>query len=315
MARIKYYYDTEKCKFEKAKPSVGSFLRKAVSHIAVAGSVAGAIFAFRYYLIDNAKEKSLRQDKEDLLTHIEDFSNEINSLETEIQALHEMDVQVYRTILDAEPLTEAVWEAGTGGVTENKDLEPELVEDTRNRLDKMESKVKIQYQSYNTLLKRFKEKEAELKHTPSILPVKAEVISGFGMRMHPILGYKRLHAGLDFRAPTGTKVYATADGVVDYAGVKKNGYGIHIDIRHGFGYKTKYAHLSKLLVKDGQKVKRGDLIGLTGNTGLSKGPHLHYEISKNNKKINPIDYFYLDLDPETYVTFKKQAQQENESMD
>lgn len=315
MARIKYYYDTEKCKFEKAKPTFGSIMRKTFSHLLIAGSVAGGLFAFRFFLYDNPKEKSLKQERKELLTHIGSFTRDIDFLENEIENLHEMDVEVYRTILDAEPLSESVWNAGTGGVDNKQELEPELVEETRNRLDKMESKVKIQFQSYSSLLKKFKEKEEELKHTPSILPVKADVISGFGMRMHPILGYKRLHAGLDFRAPIGTKVFATADGVIKYAGVKKNGYGIHVDINHGYGYHTKYAHLSKLLVKPGQRVKRGELIGLTGNTGLSKGPHLHYEISKNGKKINPIDYFYSDLDPETYVTFKKQAQQENESMD
>lgn len=314
MARIKYYYDTEKCKFERARPTFQSVMRRVVTHVAIAGTVGAGIFAYRYHLIDNAKEKALKQEKKELLAHIEGFGENIALLETEVEKLHEIDVEVYRTILDAEPLSESVWQSGTGG-TEKEDLQPELIGETRDRLDKMETKVKVQFKSYNSLLKKFKEKEEELKHTPSILPVQADVISGFGMRMHPILRFHRLHAGLDFRAPIGTKVYATADGTIEFSGVKKNGYGIHIDISHGFGFHTKYAHLSEVKVREGQKVKRGDLIGLTGNTGLSKGPHLHYEIVKNGKKINPIDYFYSDLDPETYVKFKKQAQQENESMD
>jgi len=314
MAKVKYYYDTEKCKFERARPTVKSVIRRVSSHVLIAGVVASGIFAYRYHLIDNAKEKALKQEKKELLAHIGTFSSEITTLEKEVEKLHQIDVDVYHTILDAEPLSESVWQSGTGGSVQ-EELKPELIGETRDRLDKMESKIKVQFMSYNSLLKKFKEKEEELKHTPSILPIRAEVISGFGMRMHPILRFQRLHAGLDFRAPIGTKVYASADGVVEFAGVKKNGYGIHIDISHGFSYSTKYAHLSEVLVRQGQKVKRGDLIGLTGNTGLSKGPHLHYEISKNGKKINPIDYFYSDLDPETYVTFKKQAQQENESMD
>lgn len=314
MAKVKYYYDTEKCKFERARPTVKSVIRRVSTHVLIAGLVASGLFAYRYHLIDNAKEKALKQEKKELIAHIGTFSSEISTLEKEVEKLHQIDVDVYHTILDAEPLSESVWQSGTGGSTQ-EELKPELIGETRDRLDKMESKIKVQFMSYNSLLKKFKEKEEELKHTPSILPIQAEVISGFGMRMHPILRFQRLHAGLDFRAPIGTKVYASADGVVDFAGVKKNGYGIHIDISHGFAYHTKYAHLSEILVRQGQKVKRGDLIGLTGNTGLSKGPHLHYEISKNGKKINPIDYFYSDLDPETYVTFKKQAQQENESMD
>jgi murein DD-endopeptidase MepM/ murein hydrolase activator NlpD len=116
-------------------------------------------------------------------------------------------------------------------------------------------------------------------------------------------------------AKTGTPVVATADGEVVISGIKGNGYGIHVDINHGYGYLTKYAHLSKVSVNVGQKVKRGDVIGYTGNTGLSKGPHLHYEIEKNGQKINPIDFFYSDLSPQQYLQLRKQADHENESMD
>ena len=214
-----------------------------------------------------------------------------------------------------DPLEDEWAEGGIGGSKEYKDLDNESLEETRKRLERIQTRVKIQQGSYKALVETMKGKEDELMHMPSIRPIATDLISGFGYRLHPILHVKKMHTGLDFRAPVGTPVYATADGTVEHSGRRGNGYGIHINIDHGYGYSSKYAHLSKTLVSEGQKVKRGDLIGHSGNTGLSKGPHLHYEIIKDGKKIDPVDFFYSDLAPEQFVEFKKQSQQFNESMD
>lgn len=317
MARIKYYYDTEKCKFEKATPTWSSITKKVLSYLLVSGVLSGFMIFYMFYMHDNPVTNSLKQKNKKLLEYIENFHTEIEGLEEKLNELHRVDAQVYRTILNAEPLTEEIWRGGTGGNTNirYKELEPEALQATRARLQKMAAKVNIQHKSYSEILQRFKEREEELKHIPSIRPVKGGVISGFGMRFHPILKYRKMHTGLDFQAPMGTPIYATADGVIKTAGRSQGGYGVNINIDHGYGYESKYAHLSKLRVKAGQKVKRGDMIGLTGNSGLSKGPHLHYEILKDGKKIDPIDYFYSDLSPETYVDFKRKAKQFNESMD
>lgn len=314
MAKIKYYYDTDSCSFEKAKFTWSSALRTVLSYTLVAAVIATGVVAYLLYLHDNPATLRLKAENDVLKEQIGKFDDVIAQLETDIEGLHEKDEEVYRAILKAEPLKEQ-WQVGTGGAADYKDLEPEALQATKERLNRMESKVNVQMASYKALLAKFKTREDELMHMPSIRPISTDLISGFGYRMHPILKVRKLHTGLDFRAPTGTHIYATADGVVKYAGGGTNGYGRHIDLDHGYGYESKYAHLSKVLVKQGQRVKRGDLIGLSGNSGLSKGPHLHYEVKKNGVKIDPVDYFYSDLTPEQYVGFKKQAQQYNESMD
>lgn len=315
MPRIKYYYDSEKCEFEKATLTWKSTLRLGLSYLTVGGILAFGMVSYLNHFHKDDRTLRLEERNRELVSQIASFDDKISNMEEDLEMLHQTDQKVYTTIMNAPPLPEDVWNAGTGGSVKVDELEPEILQETRERLEKINSKLAIQIQSYGNILQKFKEKEEELKHLPSIRPVPGTVISGFGQRLHPILKVRKKHTGLDFQAPIGTPVYATADGVVEFAGVKKNGYGTHLDLQHGYGYVTKYAHLSKILVQPGQRVKRGEVIALTGNTGLSKGPHLHYEILKNGAKIDPIDYFYSDLDPETYIEFKKKASQDNESMD
>ena len=315
MARIKYYYDTETCSFEKARLDSKTVFRKALAHLLFGGVVASFVFMYMFYYYENDETRDLRDRISMLNAQISGFDDEIAHLEGEIQGLHKEDEEVYRTILKADPIDKQWMEGGIGGAVQYEDLGSEALDNTRERLDRIQTRVKIQHASYQALITKMKGKEEELAHMPSIRPINTDLISGFGYRLHPILHVKKLHTGLDFRAPSGTPVYATADGTVSHAGRRGNGYGIFIDINHGYGYASKYAHLSKVMVNEGQKVRRGDLIGLSGNTGLSKGPHLHYEITKDGNKIDPVDYFYSDLSPEKFVEFKKQAQQYNESMD
>lgn len=314
MARIKYYYDTESCKFEKAKIDTSSVVRTVISYALVSGLIAGCVLVYMYYFSTNPVTEQLRADNRDLANQIEKFDDVIASLETDLEGLHKKDEDVYRSILKADPISDE-WEAGSGGAADFKPFEKESLQKTDDRMAALNSKVRIQKESFRRLLGMYANKEEEMKHMPSIRPIGTDLISGFGYRMHPILKVKKLHTGLDFRAPEGTAVYSTADGVVTISGRGSNGYGIQIDVDHGFGYESKYAHLSKTVATVGQKVKRGTLLGYSGNTGLSKGPHLHYEIKKDGVKLDPVDYFYSDLTPEQYVSFKKQANQYNESMD
>ena len=314
MARIKYYYDTETCSFEKSKLDGQTVIRKTLSYTFVSVFVATLVVLYMFFLHDNPATKRLRDKNELLSAQIAKFEDAIVMLEDDLEALHTQDEQVYRSILKADPLQDE-WQVATGGSASEESLEPESLEDTKNRLEVMDSRVKVQKESFRRLMSMLKNKEEELKHMPSIRPITTEVISGFGYRMHPILKVRKLHTGLDFSAPVGTPIYATADGIVKFVGRGTNGYGIQVDLMHGFGWETKYAHLSKVVVHEGKHVKRGDLIAFSGNTGLSKGPHLHYEIKKDGKKIDPIDYFYSDLSPEDYISFKRQANQYNESMD
>jgi murein DD-endopeptidase MepM/ murein hydrolase activator NlpD len=314
MAKIKYYYDTESCSFEKANWDGPTILRTVLSYTLVSGLFAIAVVVYLFYFASDPITNQLRQDNRDLAMQLEKFDESITLLETDLENLHKKDEEVYRTILKAEPLTNE-WAAGSGGAAEFKPFEKESLQETDERMDALNSKVRVQKESFRRLLGMYAGKEEELKHMPSMRPIANDVISGFGFRHHPILNVRKMHTGLDFGAPMGSPVYATADGIVTMAGNGANGYGMQVDLQHGFGYETKYAHLSKVNVQLGQKVKRGDVIAFTGNSGLSKGPHLHYEIKKDGNKIDPIDYFYSDLSPEQYVSFKRQANQYNESMD
>ncbi|GAB4411845.1 MAG: M23 family metallopeptidase [Bacteroidia bacterium] len=273
--------------------------------------------AIFYFVYDNPKEKLLKRQNSDLVGQIQKLESQFAQIETQIDALHQQDNAFYRSLLNTEQIDSGIWNSGRGGaVNPEVQDQPEVLRDAEKRLDRLHNKTAIQNKSYNFLFQQLSKKEEELRHIPAIKPVKGLVISGFGRRMHPIQGIWKMHTGLDFQANTGTPVYATADGMVKLAGRNRGGYGDQIEIEHGnYGYTTKYAHLSKILVKEGQKVTRGTLIAYSGNTGLSKGPHLHYEIIKNNQKIDPIDYFYGDLTPEEYVRLREEAQVENESMD
>ncbi len=316
MARIKYYYDTETCSFEKARLDTKTILRRGLVYTVFGGFVAVLVFIYMDLYHDSYEAATLKEENATLASQISRFDKDIQELESDLLSLHEKDEEVYRTILNADPIDNEWKKGGMGGAAHDHDhMEEASFEDTRKRLERIQTRIRVQQNSYKSLISMMKGKEEELQHMPSIRPVNTDLISGFGYRFHPILHVKKLHTGLDFRAPIGTPVYATADGVVGHAGRSGNGYGIHIDLKHGYGYETKYAHLSKVMVREGQKIKRGDIIGLTGNTGLSKGPHLHYEVKKNGKKIDPVDFFYSDLAPEKFVEFKKVSQQYNESMD
>lgn len=315
MARIKYYYDTETCSYEKATFTWKKAILKVSGYLLVSSVLAAVMIVCLFYFVDNPEEKRLKTKINQLTEKIEEYNSKLVMIEAEVDSLHDRDNDVYRTILNADRITESMWEMGVGGTDRYSKLEPNSLKETEKRIDRLMSRIEAQTESYNQLYNEIAANEERLQHKPSMRPVSGLLISGYGRRMHPILKVWKKHTGIDFRAPIGTPVYATADASVKFCGVSKNGYGKHIDLNHGYGYVTKYAHLSKILVNEGQNVKRGDLIGYTGNTGLSKGPHLHYEILHNGVKIDPIDHFYSDLSPEEYMELKAIAEQENESMD
>jgi murein DD-endopeptidase MepM/ murein hydrolase activator NlpD len=162
----------------------------------------------------------------------------------------------------------------------------------------------VQSVSYDEIIDLARNKEKMLASIPAIQPISnkdlTRTASGWGYRIHPIYKIRKFHYGMDFTAPTNTEVYSTGDGTIEVLNKSRRGYGNKIIVNHGFGYKTLYAHLNSFNVKQGQKVKRGDVIGYVGSTGLSTAPHLHYEVHLNNKKVNPVNYYFNDLTPEEY---------------
>jgi len=314
--KIRYYYDEESCTFQPERITPKSLLINVSTYIGGSLLLAVLMLVAYFFLYDNPKEAYLKQQNASLVSKLVELEGQFASVELEVDRLHDQDNSFYRSLLSQERIDEAEWNSGTGGAVSANSDDPEELRDVEERLDRLYSKIDQQSRSYEQLLEQWNNKKEELRHMPAIRPVQGGLISGFGYRTHPILKTKRMHTGVDLQASTGTDVHATADGRVKYVGVNRGGYGLQIEIEHGgIGFVTKYAHLSKVQVKKGQLVKRGDVIALSGNTGLSSGPHLHYEIIKFGQKINPLDYFYGELAPEEYVAMRKAAEVENTSMD
>ena len=240
-----------------------------------------------------------------------------------LSELEERDNAIYRVYFEANPISEEQRKAGFGGVNRYKNLEgfdnSNLIINTSKKIDILTKQIVVQSKSLDEIAILAEEKEKLLKAIPTIQPVKNEdltrMASGYGYRSDPFTKARKFHKGMDFTAPRGTPVYATGNGVVKRADRRSSGYGRHIRIDHGFGYVSLYAHLYKYAVKKGQKVKRGDLIGFVGSTGRSQAPHLHYEIFKDKKNLNPINFYYGDLSPEEFAELLKVAGQENQSLD
>jgi murein DD-endopeptidase MepM/ murein hydrolase activator NlpD len=210
-----------------------------------------------------------------------------------------------------------------GGVDRYSELEghtnSQIVIETAKRLDKLAKQVYIQSKSFDEVIEMARRKEEMIANIPAIQPVSNKdlrrVASPFGVRIHPFYKVLKMHTGMDFTAPIGTEIYATGNGIISDVIHSSRGYGNTIIIDHGYSYKTLYAHLSKTLVKPGQKVKRGDVIGLVGSTGMSMAPHLHYEVRKHDEPINPINFYFNDLTPEEYDKIIELASQSGQSLD
>jgi murein DD-endopeptidase MepM/ murein hydrolase activator NlpD len=308
MSRIKYRFDPESLSLHRIRLSFKSLLYKLFTYFftGIVISVAFYFLIFRFF--DSPKERMQKREIEQMKLRYEIMQNRINQVSSVLEDLKQRDDNIYRTIFEAEPIPRSVREAGFGGVNRYDDLEgfdnSSLVISTAKKLDKILKQIYVQSKSYDQIIPLALNKEEMLKSIPAIQPVANKGLertsSGFGWRIHPWYKIKIFHYGFDFAAPIGTEVYATGDGIVESAGNSLHGYGINIIISHGFGYKTLYAHLSAFKIVSGQKVKRGDIIGLVGSTGLSTGPHLHYEVIKNDQKVNPANYFFNDLTPEQY---------------
>ncbi len=244
-------------------------------------------------------------------------------MQSSLDELASMDDHVYREIFGADPIEDDIRKAGTGGV--NKYISLEQLQDGNKikalhmRLDNMKNQSKIQKDSYSKLIQMAKDKSKMLASIPAIQPIPNKTLkriaSGFGYRVDPIYKTRKMHKGLDFSAPKGTKIYATGDGVIQMVKRDRWGYGTHIIIDHGYGYTTLYGHMSKASVKKGENVKRGQVIGLVGSTGKSTGPHLHYEVAKNGVQVNPVGYFYNDLTSDQYEEIVKLSSNPNQSFD
>ena len=323
MSRIKYRFDTKSLTYQKAKLTSKEIILKVSSYLATGIVFSAVVIMIAYEVIDSPKEKKLLRENEQLQLQYEILSKRLSLVSEVMEDIQQRDDDIYRVIFEAEPISDNVRKAGFGGVNRYVELEgydnSDLVVEATKRLDKISKQLYIQSKSFDQVYKMAKNKTEMLASIPAIQPISnidlKRLASGFGYRTHPIYKIQRFHSGMDFSAPSGTDIYAAGNGVVLSVESAPRGYGNNIVIDHGYGYKTLYGHLSEFAVKVGQKILRGDVIGYVGNTGASTAPHLHYEVIKNDEKINPVNFFYNDLTPEQFQVMIDVSSQSNQSFD
>ena len=322
MKKQKYYYNPQTLRYERIRLSRWQQLLKVLGFVSATIVSAFLILVFAYTFLESPKEKQLESELNQMSINFERLSQRIGVVNQLLGELEERDNNIYRVIFEAEPIPNEVRNMGIGGshrYEEFKDMQyADLLKETASELDRLEKKLYVQSKSFDEITKMIKSKESMLASIPAIQPVNSEnswFASGYGTRIDPIYKTKKFHAGVDFSAPLGTNIYATGDGTIKKVKYSRKGYGNSIVIDHGYGYETLYAHCSKILVKRGQKVKRGELIGLVGSSGKSTAPHCHYEVHKDKRKLNPINFFYNDITPEEFNELVEQAERNNQSFD
>ena len=323
MAKVKYYYDSDTLSYQKIRVRKRDKFKRLMLTI-----VAAFIFMILGFVVftpvfESPKEKELKRELEFVKLNEELHSKKLAQISQVLDGIQERDNNIYRLYFEVNPIPEEQRKAGFGGVNRYKALEgfdnSEMVMDVTKNMDILSKQLYVQSKSLDEIVKLAESKEELLAAIPAIQPVKKQdltrMASGYGWRSDPFTKARKKHYGMDFTAPRGTPIYASGNGKVIRADQGSLGYGKHIRIDHGFGYISLYAHMSKYNVRKGQKVKRGDLIGFVGNTGRSQAPHLHYEVHKNGKKINPINFYYGNLSPEEFAAMQKAAQVEGQSLD
>ncbi|HNQ13817.1 MAG TPA: M23 family metallopeptidase [Bacteroidia bacterium] len=323
MKKAKYYFNTHTLRYEKIVVSIRKRFFRVLGFIATALVFGTLIVVLAYSYIDSPKEKQLKAELEQMRLQYEILNKRTARSERILADLQQRDENIYRVVFEAEPIPLSIRRAGFGGLNRYAHLEgsnnAELLINSSNKIDQLEKQLYLQSKSMDEIFSLAKGKSQMLASIPAIQPVAnkdlTRVASGFGYRIHPIYKTRMMHTGIDFTAPSGTEIYATGNGVVkkiEYAG---RGYGNSVIISHGYGYETLYGHMSKITVKQGKRINRGDVIGYVGNTGTSTAPHLHYEVIKGGNKINPINFFYNDLSPEEFEKVIEIASQSNQSFD
>jgi len=326
MARIKYYYDTETCKYERVKVKTSDVILNGLGILSLTVAMAAGLLTVYLYsnYFESPKELILKNEVKELEFYYEKLTKDVTHLSSILDNIEHRDDNIYRVVLGAEPIEKSVRHAGVGGSERYVDIKEkdiahdELVLALHEKVDLLRRKLYIESKSQDEVVSLAEKKEKLYAAIPAIQPISNKQLlalsSGYGWRTHPIYKVKKMHPGIDFAASIGTPIYATADGTVEQVSVKFSGYGKMVEIDHGFGYRTRYAHMHGFAVRSGQSVKRGDLIGYVGNTGMSTAPHLHYEVLINGGQVNPVHYFYNDLSPAEYEKVLELASIENQSL-
>lgn len=318
-----YYYDETKCDFV---PIEYNSIEQVINNLSVwilTGVILtgiGIILLSSY--VGTPAELALKAENDVLVEQLQTTTLALQEFDEQINEVARLDNEIYRSILGLNEISYEERQAGVGGADPYADFdvfnEPtaELLKWTASKVDNLERKIAIQKISFEEIKAQYNANSEKMSHIPAIKPTGGIILSGFGLRMHPIFKYKRQHNGLDFRADIGDAVFSTGDGVIKFAGIKGT-FGKVVIIDHGYGYETLYAHLSGYAkgIKTGTKVKRGQQIAMAGETGITEGPHLHYEVHLNGRAIDPLYYVFADTSPEEYALFKKISETNQNSLD
>ena len=326
MRKEKFIYNTHTLRYEKVEESLSTRLLRIFGFICAAVLTAVVFTMFTHRYITSPKEKAQAREIQQLLTEIDNYSKAFDQLTEEVQVLKDRDAYAHRMIFGMEPIADGTWEGGIGGHDKydylNQYKTGGKVKAVSGKVDKLKRQMVLQSRSLDTIMNMAKEKEAMLAAIPSIKPVRSDrlkrrvnLLSGFGRRIHPVYKVPRMHYGIDFTAPHGTPIQATGAGTVVRVENKRTGYGRNVIIDHGYGYKTLYGHMHRIDVQVGDKVTRGQQIGLVGNTGTSTAPHCHYEVHLRGTKVNPVHYCMDGLSPEEYQELVKASETANQSFD
>lgn len=323
MSKVKYYYDPDTLSYHKIKVKRIEAFRRVVF-----GILAILIIMFAGYIsfsqvFESPKEKGLNRELVNLQLNYGLLSKKMKQIDNVLAEVQDRDNTIYRAFFEANPIPDEQRKAGFGGVNRYEALEgfdnSAMIIDATKNVDILSKQLYVQSKSLDEIVKLATDKEKLLQSIPAIQPIKKfdllRLASGFGWRIDPFTKTSKQHKGMDFSAHVGTPIYATGNGIVASADRSKPGYGNHIEIKHGYGYLSLYAHLSSFRVREGQRVKRGDLIGFVGMTGRTSGPHLHYEVHKNGVAIDPINFYYGNLTPEEFIAMQRIASQEGQSVD
>ena len=307
MRKVYYIYNPTTRTYDRVYPTFRQRMVNFLKRLFVGMGLGAGSFILLIWIFGSPSEKELRIENSRLLAQYNVLSHRLDEALGVMQGIQQRDDNLYRLVLQADPVADAVRKAGYGGTNRYEELmdmaNSDLVVNTTQKMDMLNRQLYIQSKSFDEVVDLFKNHDEMLKCIPAIQPVANKNLkytaSGYGMRIDPIYKTAKFHNGMDFSANIGTPVYATGDGVIKKAGWQ-SGYGKIIVVSHGFGYETWYAHLNKYNVRVGQKVVRGEVIGEVGNTGKSTGPHLHYEVHLKGKVVNPVNYYFMDLSAEEY---------------
>ncbi len=315
MKKIKYYYNTNTLRYEKLVTPFRVRLLRFFTFMAVAIFTSFIIVFFAFRFIPSPQLKVAEMKYQKMRDNYDALTNQAQKLQQEMGSLEKRDNQVYRSIFEANPLPDSM---RAKLYEQNKETQKvaaindeELGNELASTLNNLNARIQYQYASYSEIEGLIKNQSEKLASIPAIQPVSNRdldrIASGFGMRIDPVYGTPKMHKGLDFTAPQGTPIYATGDGKVEVAGYDQGGYGNHVIINNGYGYETLYGHMVRVKVRPGEKVKRGEVIGWVGSTGKSTGPHCHYEVHINGREVDPVYFFYNDLNAEQFDRILKIA--------